>query len=167
MKTTLILAILLICASNLTFAGKSKRSSVHPTSKIVNLSSPFYKVSVGENLKVVFSNEVNTNATVEGQPEFVNGINLEIVEGTLYVSAKGNSAYHKGTIFIPVKLIQEIDLKMNASASNKNILRSPFLKVSLCSGSKANLKNLGNIKIISEDGSEINYEKNESISWDN
>lgn len=163
MKTNLISAIILLCATTVSFAGGIKNTPATLTSKNVSLSNAFTKVTIGQNIHVIFQDASIDHATIEGNVKFVEGVNLVIDNGTLNVSVKNNFRNFTGTIFIPVSNLHQVDVKNNAKVYSEGTLKCKHLTVNVGDGAYVSIKNLGFLEIKAADNCELEVEKYLSI----
>ena len=144
------------------FAGTPKANAVEL--KTVTLTKTFNRVSVGENLNVEFSNAANASIRLEGNNSFVNGVNFQVINGTLFVSLKGKAKIYKGTIYLPVGNLIQVDINTNSKVCSHEFLNCNDLTVFVAEGARAELKTKGMIAFKSLGECALDFEKNVSIS---
>ncbi len=158
----LLFTIALTASSLAIFAGVPKNDAVE--SKTITLTKTFDRVSVGENLNVEFSNAKNAFVKLEGNNSFVNGVSLQVINGTLFVTLKGDAKFYKGTVYLPVSNLKQIDINADAKVCSHEFLNCTNLTVSLADGAHAALKTKGHIAFKSIGESSLDFEKLVSIS---
>ena len=164
MKTTIIIALFLSLFTATSFAGVPHRNILHQTTKTITLDADFNKVSVAANLKVVFISNDSKDATIEGNSKFVETINFQILNGTLFISTKSNITNAKGIIYVPVKNLAEINLLPGAIISTNGFLNCSYLTVLISEDSHAEIRNKGNLVFKPAPDSELDFVRYQSIN---
>ena len=162
MKQLMITAVILVGTAVAAFASNGKTSPILQ-SKSISLTQNFSKVLIGENLNVVFTNDETNTISLTGTERFIDDILISNQNGTLSITTTKHVS-RPGIIYISIKSINSLILKDEASASSKGFLNCINLKVEMGSGSHANLKTKGKIEIIPLEGTQLDFEKFQSIS---
>ena len=163
MKRTLIVALVFILGSSATFAGGRKGAILHQSTKTITLNSSFNKVTVGENLKVVFTSQAGLDVSISGDQKFVDGVNLQVKDGILVIDAKAGVNHLTGTIYLPANNLTLIEAKADSKISSNGFLNSRNLTIVINEGSRVELKNKGTLTFKSESGTTLDFEKYQSI----
>ncbi len=124
--------IVLAAISSLIFANVPHDNAVE--SKSIVLTKSFSKVSVGENLNVEFFNATGGSVKLEGNNSFVNGVSLQVINGTLFISLKGDAKFYKGTVKLPVGNLSEININSDSKISSHEFLKCSNLTVYIADG---------------------------------
>lgn len=144
MKTKLVIAILLICASISSIANPKSRDI--EISKTIPVSSDYNKISVGKNISVIFVKMQSAVAVVNGTVKSSANLDIKVVEGTLFITSKRYVASNSITIYLPAKNLSEINLGENAKIHSEDIMKCNDLTVYLSGGSYASLITQGKIE---------------------
>ena len=157
MKTKSIIAILLICASISSIANP--KPGVNETSKTISVSSDYNKVSVGKNISVVFMNMPASVAVIKGNDKSLDKVDIKVVDGTLFITAKWGARLNSTTIYLPVKDLVQINLQQDSKIHNEGIMKCNDLTVYFADGSCASLVTQGNVKFKGSGETELIYER--------
>ncbi|HWH62752.1 MAG TPA: DUF2807 domain-containing protein [Ginsengibacter sp.] len=157
MKTKSIIAILLICASISSIANP--KSGADETFKTIPVISDYNKVSVGKNLSVVFINMPTSQAVIRGNSKSLENVDIKVVNGTLFVTAKLGIFLTSAIIYLPAKDLTEIDLQDDAKIHNEGVMECDNLTVYFSGGSYASLVTRGKVEFKPFGNIDLNVEE--------
>ena len=158
MKTGL--CIISAAVTMLSFSSFTASNEESKTKQIV-ITSPFKKIKVDENIKVVLvpAGSVAT-ASVSGNAVLVEQTHIDVYRNQLIVSSDREVRSEDDlTVYIPVGELSEINLANGAEISARGELHFDKLEVLVNVGSKVNLQVGGKVEMIPASDCEFVYVK--------
>lgn len=161
MKTKIILSALSLAIASISFAHNKKPANIK-TREILT-SGAIHRIIVGNNVKVILVADDNYPAiTVTGESDLLSVVTTKTDGDQLTLSSSKNLKSSKLWIHVPVKDLDFLELKADASVTVQGVLQCTTLKVLVNSGAHVALKSLGKVTIIPADDCEFVYERDES-----
>ncbi|NII25252.1 hypothetical protein HB364_09180 [Pseudoflavitalea sp. X16] len=120
----------------------------------------FGDIIVDANVIVVLVEDSGNILRMEGDPGFLQYVQVKEQGGRLKISSPRKGPKVKGHVWVPVKGLKTLRLGNNAVVRSTTVLNSPELDIELDGACNVRLMTTGVINIIENEEMEFNYQKN-------
>ncbi|MEP6949459.1 MAG: DUF2807 domain-containing protein [Ginsengibacter sp.] len=166
MKTQLLSAVLVsVAILTGTFAYSSNAKPIKTSTKEIAITSPFQKITVGNNLQLVLIQDESKSAVlITGDDNLLKFVKVSVNKGVLSIASNRYLGNRNIKIYVPVSTLASLDLASGASVATEGIVKLENLKVFVREDCKVNLHILGNFQLESDDDCDIVYQKYEKYN---
>jgi hypothetical protein len=160
MKSKILAAVILIITTVTTSFAHD--NSNFPVIRKISITSTFDQIIVDRDLQVVLVQpNGDSQITIAGDEKNVDGVEMNVVNGELVLTANKNTNTDNVTVYIPVRNLSLVRLASGASVSGEGVLKFDNLTVVVNNESQVNLKVQGKLKVNAADGCELVFDRNE------